>query len=248
MFAGVLFSHSTMHDVCSILLHCLPKHPFFAIDSLCLKERQTSPAKQSNDFTAVFLRTPTRLKTIWHGDLCNKVYQGLWGNQRSPLLGLLFNESKFFICAAVETLLLFELPRSFFFFLTFSPKSCDARHHSEYPSSIKLTMKQLNFITFLFLIFTASGVSAQQILGLLPNPAPSDPTTNSSNPAPPKPSTPPESPVVVKVPGWTYRGCWSDNPLDRTLAVKKWRGYVTPEQCARRCKGYHFFGLEYSNE
>lgn len=175
------------------------------------------------------------------GDLCNKVIGAYW-KIRSPLLGL-FSES-IFIRAIVEALLLFELPRS----LTFPPESCHARHLSEYPSSIKITMKQLRIITFLFLTIAASGVSTLQIPSLLPNPAPSDPTANSSNPTAPKPSTPPEGPVVVKVPGWTYRGCWSDNPLDRTLISKRSKGYITPEECARRCKGYHFFGLEYSNE
>lgn len=98
-------------------------------------------------------------------------------------------------------------------------------------------MKQLNIITFLFLIIGASGVSALEVLNLLPIPAPANPTTNSSNSAPPKPSTPPESPVVVRVPGWTYRGCWSDNPLDRTLVAKRLKGYITPQQCAQYCKG-----------
>lgn len=73
-------------------------------------------------------------------------------------------------------------------------------------------------------------------------------TTNSSNTNPTKPPTPPAPPVVVRVPGWVYKGCYTDSPSDRTLISKKWKGYVTPEKCAEICKGYQFFGLEYSNE
>lgn len=76
----------------------------------------------------------------------------------------------------------------------------------------------------------------------------SNSTTNLTNPTPPKPPTPPEPPAVVKVPGWTYRGCWTDNPYHRTLISHKWKGLVTPERCAQICKGYTFFALEYSNE
>lgn len=69
-------------------------------------------------------------------------------------------------------------------------------------------------------------------------------TTNALKQAAPKP--PP--PVVVKVRGWTYRGCWTDNPRDRTLIAKAKRGHMTPERCAEVCKGFHYFGLEFSNE
>lgn len=73
-------------------------------------------------------------------------------------------------------------------------------------------------------------------------------STNSSNPAPPAPPAPQASATVVKVKGWTYRGCWTDDRYDRTLIGKRWTGYITPEKCAHLCKGYRFFGLEYSNE
>lgn len=76
----------------------------------------------------------------------------------------------------------------------------------------------------------------------------SNSTTNSSYTTLSKPPTLLGSPAVVSVPGWKYRGCWSDNPLDRTLIAKRWKGYVTPENCAHICKGFRFFGLEYSNE
>lgn len=76
----------------------------------------------------------------------------------------------------------------------------------------------------------------------------SNSTINSSNPAPSKPPTPPAPPAVVRVPGWTYRGCWTDDPHDRTLTAKTRKGSITPEKCAQLCKGYTFFGLEYSNE
>ena len=78
---------------------------------------------------------------------------------------------------------------------------------------------------------------------------PSNSTLDSPKPAPPKPPTPPRPPVIVTVPGWTYRGCWTDNSRHRTLKSKVRKGYnITPERCATICKGYHFFGVEYSNE
>lgn len=79
-------------------------------------------------------------------------------------------------------------------------------------------------------------------------PISSNSTTNSSNPTPAKSPSPPGPPAVVAVPGWRYRGCWTDHPNDRTLVAKTWKGYVTPEKCAQKCKGYNYFGLEYSNE
>ena len=78
---------------------------------------------------------------------------------------------------------------------------------------------------------------------------PSNSTLDSPKPAPTKRPTPPAPPVIVTVPGWTYRGCWTDNSKDRTLTLKVRKGYnITPERCATICKGYHFFGVEYSNE
>ena len=50
-------------------------------------------------------------------------------------------------------------------------------------------------------------------------------TTNPPKPAPPKPPKPPDPlPVVVKVPGWKYRGCWNDRLYDRTLISKRTKG------------------------
>lgn len=78
---------------------------------------------------------------------------------------------------------------------------------------------------------------------------PPNSTTNSPNPAPPNPPKPPAPPAVVeRVAGWTYRGCWNDYLYDRTLIAKRTKGDITPQKCAEICKGYHFFGLEYSNE
>lgn len=77
---------------------------------------------------------------------------------------------------------------------------------------------------------------------------PSNSTIDSPKPAPSKRPAPPAPPKIVRVPGWTYRGCWTDNPKERTLVSKLKKGYITPEKCANICKGYHFFGLEYSNE
>ena len=77
---------------------------------------------------------------------------------------------------------------------------------------------------------------------------PSNSTIDSPKPAPSKRPAPPAPPKIVRVPGWTYRGCWTDNLKERTLVSKLKKGYITPEKCANICKGYHFFGLEYSNE
>ena len=74
----------------------------------------------------------------------------------------------------------------------------------------------------------------------------SNATTNLSSPNPTKTPSPPPAPVVLRVPGWKYRGCYTDNPSDRTLTSKSWRGYITPKTCADICKGYRYFGLEYS--
>ena len=63
---------------------------------------------------------------------------------------------------------------------------------------------------------------------------------------PPKPDAPPEIEIVK---GWKYMGCYTDNVQDRTLIAKRSRGrFMTPEICARICKGYRYFGVEYSNE
>lgn len=67
----------------------------------------------------------------------------------------------------------------------------------------------------------------------------SNSTANSPKPAPP---------VVVEVEGWTYLGCYTDNPQKRTLISKLTKGNITPQNCAVICQGYRFFGLEYSNE
>ena len=73
-------------------------------------------------------------------------------------------------------------------------------------------------------------------------------STNSSNSALLAPPAPQASATVAKVKGWTYRGCWTDDRYDRTLISKRFKGSITPKKCAQLCKGYQFFGLEYSNE
>ena len=73
-------------------------------------------------------------------------------------------------------------------------------------------------------------------------------STNLSNSALLAPPHPPGPATVATVPGWTYRGCWTDDPKARTLIKTRWKGSVTPAKCAQICKGYHFFGVEYSNE
>jgi len=66
-------------------------------------------------------------------------------------------------------------------------------------------------------------------------------------PAPPKPPAP-GLPSIGTVKGWTYRGCWTDDVTERALISKKWKGNLTPQRCAEVCKGYRYFGLEYSSE
>ena len=63
----------------------------------------------------------------------------------------------------------------------------------------------------------------------------------------PNPDPPPTA-HVVSVPGWKYKGCYNDAVKRRALAGKKWKGYLTVERCAHVCKGYRYFGVEYSNE
>ena len=117
-------------------------------------------------------------------------------------------------------------------------------------------------LTFSFLIFTTGNTIGLQASSLPADAPPSGPPTimlvssnetiNPSNLGPPKPPTPPRPPLkppaIVSVKGWVYRGCWTDNPSDRTLFAKRWKGNVTPEKCAEICKGYTYFGVEYSNE
>ena len=91
-------------------------------------------------------------------------------------------------------------------------------------------MKHLRAITDAFLVFTTSTVSALHSFNSLTNPAPSEP------------------PTIVKVPGWTYRGCYTDQVDARTLTGKKWTGNLTPGRCAKICGGYRYFAVEAGNE
>ena len=63
------------------------------------------------------------------------------------------------------------------------------------------------------------------------------PAANSSN-----------SPTIDRIPGWTYRGCWTDSVTDRTLVGKVMKGRLSVKSCAEICRGFRFFGVEYSNE
>lgn len=91
-------------------------------------------------------------------------------------------------------------------------------------------MKRLTVITFAFLIFITG--------------------THSALPAstPPANSTSPERPIIVTVPTWSYRGCYTDHVDSRTLTGKRWMGLITPGRCARFCSGYRYFALEGGNE
>ena len=91
-------------------------------------------------------------------------------------------------------------------------------------------MKRLRVIILDFLIFVTSIVSAVQSLNL-----PTSPVT-------------PESPTLVTVPGWTYRGCYTDPVDSRTFKGKNWTGTLTPGRCANLCSGWKYFALESGNQ
>ena len=61
-------------------------------------------------------------------------------------------------------------------------------------------------------------------------------------------SAPPGKPAIVPVPGWTYRGCFTDQIYPATLTGKKWIGDMTPGRCATFCRGFRYFALESGNE
>lgn len=73
-------------------------------------------------------------------------------------------------------------------------------------------------------------------------------STSSANLSSPKPASPSTSAHIVSVPGWTYQGCWTDSVDDRTLIARRWRGKLKVQDCAKICRGYRFFGVEYSTE
>lgn len=105
-----------------------------------------------------------------------------------------------------------------------------ARFIPEHSAPFGIIMRHTRLLTFAFLIFTKNEVSALQELSL-PN-----------NPAPPGP------PNVVTVPGWTYRGCYTDPLYDRTFTGENWTGKLTPSRCSTVCGRYRYFALESSNE
>ena len=62
-------------------------------------------------------------------------------------------------------------------------------------------------------------------------------------------NTPKVKAEIETVKGWRYRGCYTDDPKQRTLISKAKRARtMTPDYCAWVCRGYRFFGVEYSNE
>ena len=54
--------------------------------------------------------------------------------------------------------------------------------------------------------------------------------------------------VVVWTDFMGVRGCYTDNVRERTLKARSRKGNMTPRDCAHFCKGYRYFGVEYSNE
>lgn len=70
-------------------------------------------------------------------------------------------------------------------------------------------------------------------------------TLNATAPNP----TPSPRAHIASVPGWAYKGCYTDSVTHRALEEKRWRGrWLTVQRCADVCKGYKYFGVEYSNE
>ena len=54
---------------------------------------------------------------------------------------------------------------------------------------------------------------------------------------------------VPEVGDFTYQSCWTDSVSTRSLTGAVYRGEdMTVEECASRCGGFAYFGLEYSNE
>ena len=91
-------------------------------------------------------------------------------------------------------------------------------------------MRRLRANIFAFLIFVTSTISAPQSL---------NPPINLASLEPP---------AMVTVPGWTYRGCYTDRVDSRTLTGKKWTGKLTPGRCASLCSGWKYFALESGNQ
>lgn len=59
----------------------------------------------------------------------------------------------------------------------------------------------------------------------------------------------PDKPTIDTVKGWKYRGCYIDSMKDRVLKTRRMRlGAMTVQRCAEVCKGYRYFGVEYSDE
>lgn len=56
-------------------------------------------------------------------------------------------------------------------------------------------------------------------------------------------------PGPAKVPGWGYQGCYTDSGSARVLAGKVYYdSKLTNEKCAAACKGYTYFGTEYTTQ
>ncbi|KAJ4371927.1 hypothetical protein N0V86_008481 [Didymella sp. IMI 355093] len=54
---------------------------------------------------------------------------------------------------------------------------------------------------------------------------------------------------VTSLNGFRYKSCWTDKVDDRSLKAVDYRtDDMTVEKCADKCKGYAYFGLEYSRE
>ena len=56
-------------------------------------------------------------------------------------------------------------------------------------------------------------------------------------------------PGPAKIPGWGYQGCYTDSGSARVLVGKTtYDSNLTNEKCAAACKGFTYFGTEYSTQ
>ena len=56
-------------------------------------------------------------------------------------------------------------------------------------------------------------------------------------------------PGPAKIPGWGYQGCYTDSGSARVLAGKTtYDSKLTNEKCSVACKGFTYFGTEYSTQ
>ena len=95
--------------------------------------------------------------------------------------------------------------------------------------------------------FSGCAVSSSPLATLIGNNFNSSATSASNKTL--SPANGGDSPTVDIIKGWRYRGCYTDIMTDRVLAGRRFRWFtLTVQRCAEVCKGYRYFGVEYSDE